>query len=411
MGGRRRFRARLARVLVVALVLGCISGVVSAAPGDDVEEAQERANRAAAELAEAQEAIAVAQDAVTTVQNRVATVEARVGAAREQVRELAIRLYVGGTAPVLRILALADANEVIRAQQYSHVVVGASMDALEDYRTEREELRRELDALEREQESHAESVEDHRARQADAVEELDRLTKVLAEETARQEAAGRAAATAGTSAESSAAAQATGGQAAGGPATPGQATGGPATPGQANGGPLTATPSPSPASPSPSTPSAPAASPTSAPPATAPPEPPPEPDDDPAPTDWLCPVEGPHAFSDDYGAPRGGGFSHQGNDILAARGTPVVASVDGVVRHREGAVSGLAYYLDGDDGNEYFGAHLDSFGASGRVTQGTVVGRVGNTGDAASTAPHLHFEIHPGGSGYENPYPTLVKYC
>ena len=393
MGGRRRFRARLARVLVVALVLGCSSGPASAAPGDDVEAAQERANRAAAELAEAQEAIALAQDAVTTVETRVATVEARVGAAREQVRELAIRLYVGGAAPVLRILSLADANEVIRAQQYSHVVVGASMGALEDYRAEREELRRELDALEREQESHAESIEDHRARQADAVEELDRLTKVLAEETARQEAS-RTTATAGSSAESSAA---------------GQATAGP----QATSGPLTATPSPSPASPNPSTPttSAPIASPPSAPPATTPPESPPEPDDDPAPSDWLCPVQGAHAFSDDYGAPRGGGFSHQGNDILAARGTPVVASVDGVVRHREGAVSGLAYYLDGDDGNEYFGAHLDSFGASGRVTQGTVVGRVGNTGDAASTAPHLHFEIHPGGSGYENPYPTLVKYC
>jgi peptidoglycan LD-endopeptidase LytH len=387
MGGRRRFRARLARVLVVALVLGCISGSASAAPGDDVEAAQERANRAAAELAEAQEAIALAQDAVTTVETRVATVEARVGAAREQVRELAIRLYVGGAAPVLRILSLADANEVIRAQQYSRVVVGASMDALEDYRTEREELRRELDALEREQDSHAESVEDHRARQADAIEELDRLTEVLAEETARQEAARRATATAGTSAESSAA-------------------------GQSTSGPLAATPSPSPASPIPSTPtSAPTAAPTSAPPGTAPPEPAPGPDDDPAPSEWLCPVQGAHAFSDDYGAPRGGGFSHQGNDILAARGTPVVASVDGVVRHRQGAVSGLAYYLDGDDGNEYFGAHLDSFGASGRVTQGTVVGRVGNTGDAASTAPHLHFEIHPGGSGYENPYPTLVKYC
>ena len=49
---------------------------------------------------------------------------------------------------------------------------------------------------------------------------------------------------------------------------------------------------------------------------------------------------------------------------------------------------------------EYFGAHLDSFGADGRVTAGTVVGYVGNTGDASGGAPHLHFEIHPGGSGY-----------
>jgi peptidoglycan LD-endopeptidase LytH len=127
--------------------------------------------------------------------------------------------------------------------------------------------------------------------------------------------------------------------------------------------------------------------------------------------DWICPVQGPHAFSNDYGASRGGGSSHQGNDILAAKGTPVVANVSGVVTQRNGAVSGLAYFLAGDDGNRYFGAHLDSFGATGRVSAGTVIGTVGNTGDAAGGPPHLHFEIHPGGSGYTNPYPTLSKYC
>ena len=381
MGARRRSWARLTRVLVVVLALGCLAAPASAAPEDDLAAAQERANQAAAELAEAQEEIALAQDAVATVQTRVATVEARVDGTRAQVRDLAIRLYVGGSTPMLRILGMADANDVILAQQYSHVVVGASMDALEQYRSDREDLRRELAALEEQQEAHAESVEAHRARQADVMEELDRLTEVVAQATAareaeRQEAERRAAAAAGASAESSSA-------------------------GQSTAGALTATP------PDPDLAAA-----TTAPPTTTPPD---DDDDadavDPAGADWLCPVQGPHAFSDDYGAPRGGGFSHQGNDILAARGTPVVASVDGVVRHREGAVSGLAYYLDGDDGNEYFGAHLDSFGASGRVTQGTVVGRVGNTGDAASTAPHLHFEIHPGGSGYENPYPTLTKYC
>ncbi|HVM02572.1 MAG TPA: M23 family metallopeptidase, partial [Acidimicrobiales bacterium] len=127
--------------------------------------------------------------------------------------------------------------------------------------------------------------------------------------------------------------------------------------------------------------------------------------------EWICPVQGPLAFSNDYGAPRGGGASHMGNDILAARGTPVVANVSGVVTHRTGAISGLAYFLAGDDGNRYFGAHLDSFGASGRVAAGTVIGTVGNTGDAAGGPPHLHFEIHPGGSGNVNPYPTLVRYC
>ncbi len=140
--------ARLTRVLVVALALGCLPVPASAAPEDDLAAAQERANQAAAELAEAQEEIALAQDAVATVQTRVATVEARVDGTRAQVRDLAIRLYVGGSTPMLRILGMADANDVILAQQYSHVVVGASMDALEQYRSDREDLRRELAALE-----------------------------------------------------------------------------------------------------------------------------------------------------------------------------------------------------------------------------------------------------------------------
>ncbi len=389
MGGRRRIRAFSTRLLVLVVALAWMPVTAAAAPGDELEAAQARANRAAAELAEAEEATARAEDAVAGVQARVDAIDARVAAAREQVRELAIRLYVGGAAPVLRLLRMADANEVVRAQQYSHVVAGASTDALQQFRADRENLRREQAELEQQQGSHADSLEDHRARQADAIEELDRLAAAAARaaeaEAERREAEGRASATAGGSEESS-------------------------STGQSSTGPLTATPSPvgttpiSPTGPSPTTPTP---TPTSTTPTTAPPTDP----ETPTPSDWLCPVRGPHAFSDDYGAPRGGGFRHQGNDILAPRGTPVVASVDGEVRHRQGAVSGLAYYLDGDDGHEYFGAHLDSFGTSGRVTAGTVVGTVGNTGDAASTAPHLHFEIHPGGSGYENPYPTLVKYC
>ncbi|MDQ1374231.1 MAG: hypothetical protein QOJ09_1569 [Actinomycetota bacterium] len=127
---------------------------------------------------------------------------------------------------------------------------------------------------------------------------------------------------------------------------------------------------------------------------------------------WMCPVQGPHAFSNDYGAPRGGGRRHQGNDILAPRGTPVVANVGGSVAQHNNGLGGISYYLHGDDGNTYYGAHLDSYnGASGHVAIGTVIGAVGNSGDARGGPTHLHFEIHPGGGGAVNPYPTLVKYC
>jgi len=128
---------------------------------------------------------------------------------------------------------------------------------------------------------------------------------------------------------------------------------------------------------------------------------------------WMCPVQGPHAFSNDYGAPRGGGTrSHQGVDILSPRGTPVVANVGGSVKRHDNRLGGISYYLQGDDGNEYYGAHLDSYvGGTGHVPQGTVIGYVGNSGDARGGATHLHFEIHPGGGRAVNPYPTLRQYC
>ncbi|MFN0029444.1 MAG: M23 family metallopeptidase [Acidimicrobiales bacterium] len=139
-----------------------------------------------------------------------------------------------------------------------------------------------------------------------------------------------------------------------------------------------------------------------------PPPPPPRPA---VPVDWLCPITGGYSFSDTWGAARSGGRSHRGTDIWADYGTPVVATVDGeAVDYGWDWAGGNGVFLLGDDGNRYYYAHLDSFGTLGRVSQGDVVGYVGDTGNASGT-PHLHFEIHPGGSGWTNPYATLVQYC
>src|SRR5687768_11106294 len=127
---------------------------------------------------------------------------------------------------------------------------------------------------------------------------------------------------------------------------------------------------------------------------------------------WVCPVQGPHSFSNDWHQPRSGGRLHQGNDILAPRGTPVVASVSGTVLPHRSSLGGLSYYLSGDDGNVYFGTHLQTVtGTSAHVAAGTQIGTVGNTGNASGGPTHLHFEIHPGGGAAVNPYPTLTKYC
>lgn len=127
---------------------------------------------------------------------------------------------------------------------------------------------------------------------------------------------------------------------------------------------------------------------------------------------WLCPVQGPRQFSDSWGAPRPGGRRHLGVDVFAARGTPVVASVGGRLEHAQGANAGLAYYLRGDDGYTYYGAHLDALEAQpGRVEQGARLGTVGSTGNARGTTPHLHFEIKPGGGPPVNPMPSVERWC
>ncbi len=122
---------------------------------------------------------------------------------------------------------------------------------------------------------------------------------------------------------------------------------------------------------------------------------------------FVFPVQGPCSFSNDWHAPRTGHL-HQGNDIFAAAGTPCVACVSGTVSQGEGKNAGLYVRLAGDDGNVYYYMHLQRFGATGHVSAGTVIGYVGDTGNAVGGPPHLHFEIHPGGGPAINPYPILL---
>lgn len=125
---------------------------------------------------------------------------------------------------------------------------------------------------------------------------------------------------------------------------------------------------------------------------------------------FYCPVPG-GSFFNDWGFPRSGGRYHEGNDIFAPRGTPVLAPVSGFVHHVVGSIGGNQYRLDGDDGNRYIGTHMDSFGTAGQVAAGEVIGYVGDSGNALGSSPHLHFEIHMYGTTVTNPYPIISEAC
>ncbi len=128
----------------------------------------------------------------------------------------------------------------------------------------------------------------------------------------------------------------------------------------------------------------------------------------------ACPVSRPYSYVDTWGAARSGGRSHQGTDIMNPYGNKIHAYVDGVIsRESSSSLGGITLYLRGDDGNEYYYAHLSRYFARAgqRVQAGELIAYNGQSGNAAATAPHLHFEVHPGGGTPVNPYPWVVRAC
>ncbi len=123
----------------------------------------------------------------------------------------------------------------------------------------------------------------------------------------------------------------------------------------------------------------------------------------------TCPVQGPNSFVDSFGWPRSGGRVHEGIDLIAPYGTPVVAVQPGNAVQTSNTLGGLAVIVYGPGGDWTYYAHLSSYGATGSVGVGTVIGHVGSTGN--TSVNHLHFEWHPGGGGAVNPYLALLAVC
>ena len=354
-------RTRLLAVIVLLALVAGLSPIGPQPAGAEVEglaEAREAARQAAQDLADVETRLGELDLAISEVETQTADVSQELEDLLAAVQELAVQRYI--TAGVTPSINDEDLNRQARNNALARIVTQGDGDVLDEYRAVADDLEAQstelADLREQEQEALRQLEENQQRVEADLarLEELERqrlqAERRWFEEQARRAAAEEAARRAAAAVEAALAA-----------GDDGEAESVPAVP-IAEG-------------------------------------------------DWVCPVQGARSFVDSWGAPRSGGRRHKGVDILAARDTPIVSPVSGVVSHRSSGLGGKSFYLDGDDGNFYYGAHLDSYGHSGWVEAGTVIGFNGDTGNALGT-PHLHFEIHPGGQGNPtNPYPVVVRYC
>ena len=127
----------------------------------------------------------------------------------------------------------------------------------------------------------------------------------------------------------------------------------------------------------------------------------------------AMPVQGVsrNQVADTWHAARDGDRRHEGQDIFASRGTPVLSATEGYILNvGENRLGGQTVSVVGAGGRVYYYAHLDShaphIAAGDHVTTQTVLGYVGTTGNAAGTPPHLHFGVYATGSAL-NPLPLL----
>lgn len=392
--------SRLTRIFAALIVVGIAAPAIAAVTDEDIDRARSEVNRIVAESQELGDAVQAAYARQAELEHEIANLQSSIEFAQIELREtrdrledLAVELYMGSTSGAsLSMLFNANDERFEAGLEYLRKASGVDTDVINQLRIFRRELDRQTvrlaDASAEQEIVTAEMQELAQQLQgelADAQATYDRLVaqqqreeeerrRRAEEERRRQEEAARLA----TSTTSTTAAPA---------ATADDTTGTTAVTSTTSGDSSTTT--------APNTTTT-----TTAPPSSG---------------GGACPVAGAVSFSDTWGAPRSGGRTHKGVDMIAARGTPIAAIYEGTIKRiSTNTLGGKSIWLRANNGDEFYYAHLDGYGdisVGQRVAEGYVVGYNGSTGNAPDWLPHLHFEFHPGGGYAVNPYPLVKSIC
>lgn len=348
------------RVLVAAFV--CSAAVLpaqsAAGRGDDLAAAKQRvaearaaANDIAAKVTTTYGEVQLLGDEIISVEARIADGRARADDLRASVRRRALNAYTGSSEEDgVLLLDDDDPGDLVRRNEYLEKVNArdnAAVSELHALSEDLEDQRTNLDETKKAQESALDQLKAEQAKLDGLLAEAQAAETALEERLARESAARQAAEEAAEEAARRSKA---------GPSGPSSGSGN----GQVIGG-------------------------------------------------LVCPLPG-SAFSDSWGAPRSGGRTHQGTDMMAPYGAPNYAVIGGSVSTSQSGGGGNTLTIAGNDGNTYLYLHLQTFVVSGgSVSQGQLVATTGDTGNATGV-PHTHFEIHVGGTPI-NPYPTVASIC